>query len=85
MTNRRVANEWRQRGVHVRPERAGQVVTVSSTDVVHRTAYRSWWDGHIVGLCGATAPRGEWENAWVIWWGERRCPECERIHRDRGQ
>ncbi|MBB3662451.1 hypothetical protein FB384_001355 [Prauserella sediminis] len=57
----------------------------ADVSVIHRKAYRSWWDGRIVGLCGAVSQAGEWEYVWVRWWGEERCLECERIHRDRGE
>lgn len=72
--------------MHVRSERAGPVVAMSADlGVTHRKAYRSWWDGHIVGLCGAVARAGEWHYVWVPWWGEERCLDCDRIHRDGGE
>lgn len=47
--------------------------------MIHKKAYHSWWDGHIVALCGAVAQAGEWEHAWIVWWGEPVCQECVRL------
>ncbi|TWE27393.1 hypothetical protein FHX69_0013 [Prauserella muralis] len=74
-------HEGAGRVVHLQPHwpEAGCVMDES---VIHLLAYHSWWDGHVVGLCGAAAQAGQWEWVWISW-GEKRCQECERV-RDRG-
>lgn len=49
--------------------------------VVHATAKKSWWNGRITALCGATAEAGAYEtDTWRVFpLPGPRCPACGAI------
>jgi hypothetical protein len=53
-------------------------------DIIHTTAKRSWWDGRITAVCGATAESGDYQtDTWTLFgFSGPRCPACQRIDRD---
>lgn len=47
---------------------------------IHHQRSRSWWNGTVTMLCGATFPRSELERLWMTWNGPT-CPTCRRLKR----
>lgn len=52
--------------------------------LVHITAKKSWWNGRITALCGATEEYGNYQtDTWRLFkLPGRPCPSCERIKKE---